>query len=147
LFRLPLLPRPMAGIALGVIAKLDEEQLARNNRIGARRFLNQHCVLVPDLESILLARTPKIVLQHERSELTITLKRITQNLQLSTSCRPITPSLGIRRHFGKDPPGLLAALLGQFDRPPIVLIHSEEGRVNVAVERAQALKVPFARSC
>jgi hypothetical protein len=29
---------------------------------------------------------------------TISLKRSTQNLQLSTSCRPITPSFGKSRH-------------------------------------------------
>jgi hypothetical protein len=29
-----------------------------------------------------------------RPRFTISLKRSTQNLQLSTSCRPITPSLG-----------------------------------------------------
>src|SRR3974390_2140879 len=32
-----------------------------------------------------------------RPRFTISLKRSTQNLQLSTSCRPITPSLGVRR--------------------------------------------------
>jgi hypothetical protein len=36
----------------------------RNNRIGANGFLNQCCALMPDLESILHARTDKIVLQH-----------------------------------------------------------------------------------
>src|SRR5262245_20578140 len=38
----------------------------RNNRIGANGFLNQRCALTPDLESILRARTGKIVLQHIR---------------------------------------------------------------------------------
>src|SRR5262249_21232429 len=36
----------------------------RNNRIGANGFLNQRCALTPDPESILRARTGKIVLQH-----------------------------------------------------------------------------------
>jgi hypothetical protein len=35
----------------------------RNNRIGTDEFLNQRCVVVFDLESILLAQTLKIVLQ------------------------------------------------------------------------------------
>jgi hypothetical protein len=30
-----------------------------------------------------------------RPRFTISLKRSTQNLQLSTSCRPITPSIGV----------------------------------------------------
>src|ERR1035437_431725 len=40
---------------------------------------------------------------------TISLKRSTQNLQLSTSCRPITPSIGVtadnptRRLISRDP--------------------------------------------
>ena len=53
------LEKPTKGYVVigGVpISGLDEEQLARSTRIGTRRFLNQHCVLVPDLESILLAR-------------------------------------------------------------------------------------------
>jgi len=48
------------------VAKLDEEQLAGNNRIGTNNFLNQPCALASDLESILLARALKIVLQHYR---------------------------------------------------------------------------------
>jgi hypothetical protein len=32
---------------------------------------------------------------------TISLKRSTQNLQLSTSCRPITPSVGVREDIGR----------------------------------------------
>jgi hypothetical protein len=35
----------------------------RNNRIGTNGFLNQYCALAPDLESMLLARTRKILLQ------------------------------------------------------------------------------------
>jgi hypothetical protein len=34
-----------------------------NNRIGTNEFLNQHCALAPDIESMLLARTLKILLQ------------------------------------------------------------------------------------
>jgi hypothetical protein len=48
------------------VAKLDDEPLARNNRIVAHRFLNQHCALASALESILLVLAPKIVLQHNR---------------------------------------------------------------------------------
>jgi hypothetical protein len=36
----------------------------RNKRIAAIGFLNQRCALAPDLESMLLARMPKMVLQH-----------------------------------------------------------------------------------
>ena len=35
----------------------------RNNRIGGDGFLNQRCVSVPAIESIFLARRPKILLQ------------------------------------------------------------------------------------
>jgi hypothetical protein len=40
-----------------------------------------------------------LMLEAENADLvfTISLKRSTQNSQLSTSCRPITPSLGVRR--------------------------------------------------
>jgi hypothetical protein len=38
----------------------------RNNRIGTNEFLNQRCLLAPDLESILLARMSKILLQQNR---------------------------------------------------------------------------------
>jgi hypothetical protein len=52
------------------VAKLAEESswqaIARKNRIGPNKFLNQHCARAPDRESILLARTLKIVLQHYR---------------------------------------------------------------------------------
>ena len=48
------------------VAKLDEEQLARNIRIEAREFLNQHCALALGLESILRAGPLKIVLQQNR---------------------------------------------------------------------------------
>jgi hypothetical protein len=37
------------------VAKVGEEQLLGNNRIGASSFLNQHCASVPHFESILLA--------------------------------------------------------------------------------------------
>jgi hypothetical protein len=40
----------------------------RNNRIGTNGFLNEHCVLAPDLESMLLARMRKIFLQQYRPE-------------------------------------------------------------------------------
>jgi hypothetical protein len=49
------------------VAKLDEEQLARNIRIEAREFLNQHCALALGLESILRAGPLKLVLQQDRS--------------------------------------------------------------------------------
>jgi hypothetical protein len=48
---------------LDCVAKLDKEQLARNIRIEAREFLNQHCALALGLESILRAGPLKIVLQ------------------------------------------------------------------------------------
>jgi hypothetical protein len=48
------------------VAKLDVEQLARNIRIEAREFLNQHCALALGLESILRAGPLKIVLQQNR---------------------------------------------------------------------------------
>jgi hypothetical protein len=37
------------------VAKLDEEQFARNIRIETEEFLNQRCALVLGLESILRA--------------------------------------------------------------------------------------------
>jgi hypothetical protein len=48
----------MTAVLADLVAKLDKERLARNNRIGAREFLNP---LVPDLESMLLAGLLKIV--------------------------------------------------------------------------------------
>jgi hypothetical protein len=48
------------------VAKLDEEQSARNIRIQAREFLNQRCALALGLESILRAGPLKIVLQQNR---------------------------------------------------------------------------------
>src|ERR1700720_2932556 len=40
----------------------------RNNRIAMTGFLNQNCEFTPDLESMLLARTLKILLQHYRHQ-------------------------------------------------------------------------------
>jgi hypothetical protein len=48
------------------VAKLDEDQLARNIRLEAREFLSQHCALALGLESILRAGPLKIVLQPNR---------------------------------------------------------------------------------
>jgi hypothetical protein len=48
------------------VAKLDQEQLARNIRIEAREFLNQYCALALGLESILRAGPLKIILQQNR---------------------------------------------------------------------------------
>src|SRR6266511_2825115 len=45
------------------VAKLGKRRLTRNNRIGAKDFLNRCCALVAVLESMLPARAPKIVLQ------------------------------------------------------------------------------------
>jgi hypothetical protein len=42
--------------------------LARNIRIEAREFLNQHCALALGLESILRAGPLKIVLQQNRPQ-------------------------------------------------------------------------------
>src|SRR6267142_1305147 len=50
------------------VAKLDEKQLARNIRIEAREFLNQHRALERDLESIFRAGVLKIVLQQNRPD-------------------------------------------------------------------------------
>jgi hypothetical protein len=49
-----------------IVAKVGEERLGRNNRIGRSKFLNQPCVSRADLESMLLRRTPKIFLQQYR---------------------------------------------------------------------------------
>jgi hypothetical protein len=35
-----------------IVAKVGEDQFARNNRIETGGFLNQGCVLMPDLESM-----------------------------------------------------------------------------------------------
>jgi hypothetical protein len=40
------------------VAKLDEEQLARNIRIEATEFLNQHCALALGLEIVLQQNRP-----------------------------------------------------------------------------------------
>jgi hypothetical protein len=40
----------------------------RNNRIEEMDFFNQHCALTSDLESMLLARVCKIVLQQNLPE-------------------------------------------------------------------------------
>jgi hypothetical protein len=40
------------------------QAISRTNRIGTNKFLHQGCAQAPDLESMLLARTLKIVLQH-----------------------------------------------------------------------------------
>jgi hypothetical protein len=44
----------------------------RNNRIGEMDFLNQHCALASDLESMLLARVYKIVLQQNLPQADLT---------------------------------------------------------------------------
>jgi hypothetical protein len=49
-----------------IAAKVGEERLGRNNRIGRSKFLDQPCVLRAGLESMLLRRTPKIFLQQYR---------------------------------------------------------------------------------
>src|SRR6266571_9183711 len=54
---------PLSGDS---VAKLDKRRLTRNNRIGAKDFLNRCCALVAVLESMLPARAPKIVLQQNR---------------------------------------------------------------------------------
>jgi hypothetical protein len=45
------------------VVKVGEGHLGRNNRIAANKFLNRYCASGLDLESILLARTRKILLQ------------------------------------------------------------------------------------
>src|SRR6266516_1884169 len=54
---------PLSGDS---VAKLDKRRLTRNNRIGAKDFLNRCCALVAVLESMLPARAPKIVLQQNQ---------------------------------------------------------------------------------
>jgi hypothetical protein len=51
-----------------IVAKIRDGLLARNIRIETGHFLNQHCVLVSDLELLLRAQRPKIVLQQYRHE-------------------------------------------------------------------------------
>jgi hypothetical protein len=46
------------------VAKVPDGWLASNNRIERSTVPNQHCLEAPDLESMLRARAPKIVLQH-----------------------------------------------------------------------------------
>ncbi len=53
----------MSGMADSV-AKVPDGWLASNNRIERSTFPNQHCLEATDLESMLRARAPKIVLQH-----------------------------------------------------------------------------------
>jgi hypothetical protein len=49
-----------------IVAKVGGWQLGRNNRIATGNSLNQHCSSGPDLESMLLPRSPKIFLQQYR---------------------------------------------------------------------------------
>src|SRR5260370_10305911 len=46
-----------------IVAKVGEGHLERNNRIAANKFLNRYCESGLDLQSILLARMHKILLQ------------------------------------------------------------------------------------
>jgi hypothetical protein len=45
------------------VVKVGEGHFERNNRIAANKFLNRYCESGLDLESILLARMHKILLQ------------------------------------------------------------------------------------
>ena len=58
----------MSQVLADIVAKVGEERLGRNNRIGRSKFLNQPCVSRADLESMLLRRTPKIFLQQYRAD-------------------------------------------------------------------------------
>ena len=58
----------MSAFGGDCVAKLDDKPLARNNRIVAHKFLNQHCASASALESILRVLAPKIVLQHNPAE-------------------------------------------------------------------------------
>jgi hypothetical protein len=69
------------------VAKLDDKPLARNNRIVAHKFLNQHCALASALESMLLVLAPKIVLQHNRRETGLASDRIQTSKMTSTDLR------------------------------------------------------------
>jgi hypothetical protein len=59
---------PVCPLSADSVAKLAEERLAgasaQENRIGTSKFWNQQCAQGHDLESMLLARMLKIVLQH-----------------------------------------------------------------------------------
>jgi hypothetical protein len=56
------------GIELTPHLEIDNFAMARNIRIEAREFLNQHCALALGLESILRAGPLKIVLQSNRAQ-------------------------------------------------------------------------------
>jgi hypothetical protein len=50
------------------VVKVGEGHLERNNGIAANKFVNRYCASGLDLESILLARMHKILLQQYRHD-------------------------------------------------------------------------------
>jgi hypothetical protein len=54
---------PVLADFVAEISRSDCGIEIRNNRIGGNGFLNQRCVSAPAIESIFLARRPKIFLQ------------------------------------------------------------------------------------
>ncbi len=86
---------PQCSLLADCVAKLRREQLARNNRIVANRFLNQRCVSVAGLESILLVRASKIVWQHNRP--------ISVDFERASDFRCQGTYLGHRKSVAHDP--------------------------------------------
>jgi hypothetical protein len=78
----------------------------RNNRIGTNGFLNQHCALAPDLESMLLARMRKIFLQQNLPQAVI--RAPARNVwrgklpKIFVDCSTIADSAAIRERLGID---------------------------------------------
>jgi len=62
------LPRILVSSERDIVAKVGNGHLARNNRIGTNKLLNQHCASALELESILLTWTRKILLQQYQRE-------------------------------------------------------------------------------
>ena len=58
--------RCMSAFVADIVTKVGDRQPSRNNRIAASKSLNQDCEYAAYLESMLLARTPKIFLQQNR---------------------------------------------------------------------------------
>ncbi len=77
------------------VAKLGKRRLTRNNRIGAKDFLNRCCALVAVLESMLPARAPKIVLP--QYDVAVVRER---------DLRAPSYRSGQSQHVGREPRGL-----------------------------------------
>src|SRR6266702_5092872 len=92
----------MSRVLADFVAKLGGRRLARNNRIGGKQFLNRCCALIAVLESMLLARALKIVLQHYRHICDLW-RRLNEGclrqLSGSVATAPRGPGLTPRRHW------------------------------------------------